>query len=350
MAGIAAGNHNIETLLKNDDFQVSDQSLETGTQFVTQVPKILEQEQKRIKHLGGSLWDLTGFKKEDIGKPIQLGKVANRKTISEAIVAIPFVNTDADEFEFITIPPPKQGEKEGPQVARLREKLAGYNLPPALERNLSSLIPDQYPFVSDGFDYQTPRGASEKRPFAIYLFEFNMELNQQDIADIWNNVMPRASVKALAEETSGTVFSIDHAIPCSDFTPDSVGRIDRRLRDLIDVQNPNVEGSSPGLDEKIRWMVFKVKKRSVQSYEEMIQNSLIRAGAIEEDEAPILRGPKAYRDRERNFNWPYDFFSMIEMAKITTSVQFRPDIDGIDETGDFTVKQPEIGGGGKKED
>jgi hypothetical protein len=38
------------------------------------------------------------------------------------------------------------------------------------------------------------------------------------------------------------------------------------------------------------------------------------------------------------------------MAKITTSVQFRPDIDGIDETGDFTVKQPEIGGGGKKED
>ena len=160
--------------------------------------------------------------------------------------------------------------------------------------------------------------------------------------------MPRAAVTTLAEETSGTVISIDHAIPCSDFTAESVGRIDRRLRDLIDVQNPDAQGASPGLDERIRWMVFKVKKRSVQSYEEMIQNSLIRAGAIEESEAPVLRGPKAYRDRERNFNWPYDFFSMIEMAKITTGVQFRPDVSEIDATGDFTVKQPEIGGGGRR--
>ena len=253
-----------------------------------------------------------------------------------------------EEFEFITIPPPKQGQNEGPQVARLREKLSNYNLPPALERNLSVLIPKDYPFVSEDFDFQTPRNPSEKRPFAIYLFEFNMELNQQDIVDIWNNVMPRASVTTLAEETSGTIFGIDHAIPCSDFTAESVGRIDRRLRDLIDIQNPNVLGASPGLDERVRWMVFKVKKRSVQSYEEMIQNSLIRAGAIEESEAPVLRGSKAYRDRERNFNWPYDFFSMIEMAKVTTGVQFRPDIEQIDEAGDFTVKQPEIGGGGKR--
>ena len=82
----------------------------------------------------------------------------------------------------------------------------------------------------------------------------------------------------------------------------------------------------------------------------MIQNSLIRAGAIDEAEAPVLRGPKAYGERERTFNWPYDFFSMIEMAKVTTGVQFRPDVSEIDVAGDFKVKQPEIGGGGKKED
>ena len=39
---------------------------------------------------------------------------------------------------------------------------------------------------------------------------------------------------------------------------------------------------------------------------------------------------------------------MIEMAKITTGVQFRPDVSEIDATGDFTVKQPEIGGGGRR--
>jgi hypothetical protein len=344
IVGIENGNHNLTGLLASGKNRVSNDG------NIQQISKILEKEKKRVKHLDGSLWKLTGFKQEDIGRPMQLGKLAKRKTISEAIVAIPFVSTDGDEFEFITIPPPKQGQNEGPQVARLREKLADYNLPPALERNLSVLIPEDYPFVPDNFDFQGARLPSEKRPFAIYLFEFNMELNQQDIADIWNNVMPRASVTTLAEETSGTVISIDHAIPCSDFTAESVGRIDRRLRDLIDIQNPNVLGATPGLDERVRWMVFKVKKRSVQSYEEMIQNSLIRAGAIEESEAPVLRGPKAYRDRERNFNWPYDFFSMIEMAKITTGVQFRPDVSEIDATGDFTVKQPEIGGGGKKED
>jgi hypothetical protein len=338
-AGLVEDNHDLESSLATGKNEVNN---------LVQATKINEGDRRRVKHLDGSLWKLTGFNDEDINKRFQLGKVAKRKTISEGIVAIPFIGTDGDEFEFITIPPPKAGEKEGPQVARLREKLALYNLPPALERNLSTLIPDEYPFIPAGFDFQQPRVASEKRPFAIYLFEFNMELNQQDIVDIWNNVMPRASVQTLAEETSGTVFSIDHAIPCSDFTAESVGRIDRRLRDLIDVQNPSVEGSSPGLDQRIRWMVFKVKRRSVQSYQEMIQNSLLRAGAIEEGDLQIMRGPKAYENRERNFNWPYDFFSMIEMAKVTTGVQFRPDVSEIDATGDFTVKQPEIGGGGRR--
>ena len=40
----------------------------------------------------------------------------------------------------------------------------------------------------------------------------------------------------------------------------------------------------------------------MQSYEEMIQNSLLNAGAIDESEAPVLRGPKAYGKRDRNFN------------------------------------------------
>ena len=70
-------------------------------EFLVEVSKILEREKKRIKHLDGSLWKLTGFKKEDIGRPIQLGKVANRKTISEAIVAIPFVNTDGEEYSIL---------------------------------------------------------------------------------------------------------------------------------------------------------------------------------------------------------------------------------------------------------
>jgi len=94
-------------------------------------------------------------------------------------------------------------------------------------------------------------------------------------------------------------------------------------------------------------MVFKVKKRSMQSYEEMIQKSLLRVGAMKPEEFRQPTGPKSYKDRSRNYNWPYDYFSMIEMAKLTTGVQFRPDVERIDEAGDIKVKQPEVGGGAK---
>ena len=82
----------------------------------------------------------------------------------------------------------------------------------------------------------------------------------------------------------------------------------------------------PGFRPDIRWMVFKVKQRAPASYEEMIKHSLISAGA----NIPQPRGQQGYLKREKGYNWPYDYFSTIELAKINTTVTFRPDIDEIE--------------------
>ena len=43
----------------------------------------------------------------------------------------------------------------------------------------------------------------------------------------------------------------------------------------------------------------------------------------------------------KGFNWPYDFFSIVELAKIEAGVTFRPDIDEIDGDGDLNNKNVE---------
>ena len=58
--------------------------------------------------------------------------------------------------------------------------------------------------------------------------------------------------------------------------------------------------------EKLQWMVFKVKKRAKSNYYEQIDSD-------KNVEIPF------YTD-----NWPYDFFSMIELASIDSEVTFEP--------------------------
>ena len=106
----------------------------------------------------------------------------------------------------------------------------------------------------------------------------------------------------------------------------------------MEVKSRSVRGGTkndPGFRPDIKWMVFKVKQRAPSSYEEIVRRSLVEAGA----EIPGLKGQEAYNKRERGYNWPYDYFSMIELAKIDATVTFRPDIDEIESEKVETTKQ-----------
>jgi len=65
-------------------------------------------------------------------------------------------------------------------------------------------------------------------------------------------------------------------------------------------------------NEDIQWMVFKVKKRAKRDFD-IYKRSLVTTDTSAL--APKLRGPYTY-------NWPYDYFSLVELATIDATVQW----------------------------
>ena len=57
------------------------------------------------------------------------------------------------------------------------------------------------------------------------------------------------------------------------------------------------------MKDKVKWMVFKVKQRAETQYNNLLLSS---------DNTQDLFG----------YNWPYDYFSLIEFAKIDSSITY----------------------------
>jgi len=132
-------------------------------------------------------------------------------------------------------------------------------------------------------------------PILMYAFEFSAKVTQQDIADMWQNLPPDVGEKFEQKEVI-----ID----------------DKQVLDLL-VKNA----------EDIQWLVFKVKKRANKSFEKY-RRSLVTedTSAIEDDIGPY------------SYNWPYDYFSLVELVKIDETVQYA----SIDVLPDNTIT-PDIG-------
>jgi hypothetical protein len=72
--------------------------------------------------------------------------------------------------------------------------------------------------------------------------------------------------------------------------------------------------------EHVKWLVFKVKQRAETSYfkkmkrDKLPQNHPLRTKSVEND---IF---------EYGYNWPYDYFSMIELIRLDTEVVYNTDL------------------------
>jgi len=117
-------------------------------------------------------------------------------------------------------------------------------------------------------------------PILMYIFEFSADLTQQDIADIWQNLPPDLSEKF---ETKETVVE------------------EKELIDLI-----------LNKDTDTKWMVFKVKKRAKKDFE------IVRRQQVQEDTSAMTPNITS----KYSYNWPYDYFSLVELAKIDEQVQY----------------------------
>ena len=119
-------------------------------------------------------------------------------------------------------------------------------------------------------------------PILMYVFEFNAKLSQQDLADIWQNLPPNINEK----------FESKEAV----------------------VEEEELLGLILDKDSNTHWMVFKVKKRATANFEKY------RKQLVSSDLTAL---PPDSIDSPYSYNWPYDYFSLVELAKIEEKVQYR---------------------------
>ena len=246
----------------------------------------------------GDLADVVGFRGSSKKK---IGKLARSKKISEAVMAIPFVDspdsTDQDTVEYLgkhffsinkdmwdyqTTSKQETGlavrsgqmgaatDIVDTSITNLWQQMNGYVLPPQLDFSLESL---------------------QKNPYVAYIFEFEHTLDEQDLADIWQGVMPKIAMKAEKQD-------VEVAHPLNKF---------------------EFFGGNE-LPENVRWMVFKVKKQAERNYFNLTDDST-------DDDRFKFQFKSAEITNTHNYNWPYDFFSLVELAKMQVSNTICSDIE-----------------------
>jgi hypothetical protein len=233
----------------------------------------------------GSLADLCGFSQN----PVKLGQVNNRKKISECVVAVPFIENSGVK-EFFKIDPEYAEEAIAKSITANKELL---ELVDKLNR---FVFPPTFDFVN------FPKKVD---PVAMYVFEFSSYLSQQDLTDIWQNVLP-----TIGREHEEATSTISHSL---------LGR-----KKLINRRK---------IREDVRWMVFKVKQRAASRYYDQVYK---KKGSKLTDIVSEVTADAAGPRSKIQYNWPYDFFSLVELVKIDASVEFS-DVETDDEGNDQVV-------------
>ena len=157
-----------------------------------------------------------------------------------------------------------------------------------------------------------------RTPFVMYMFEFTHTLDKQDLCDIWNNLMPDIALKAEKQESV-----ISHNIGPYEFFGADIPN-DGGVTSELDPASFKLGNLSPfNLNNNVelpnlRWMVFKVKKKAETKY----SNITLTA----EDDTSFkfdFGGKSGAKEPDFSYNWPYDFFSLVELAKIDTTIEIK---------------------------
>ena len=241
----------------------------------------------------GSLIDVCGF------TPTQqdIGRVADSKEVSEAVVMIPFLDRpltvsvpgsqqnrvvyqtiQVDDRHFFKINPGVYMDQKQKvinsesvfyldennevvtetSISRLYKCIQKYNMPPR-------------------FDFET----YNTEPFAMYFFEFNHTFDKEDLANIWQGLKPKLADRAVLDSVE-----ISHRI------------------------NPNeIFGNLDEIPKNVRWMVFKVKEKAEKNYYRLTADS-------RDDSRFKFDFDVGVKEPEYGYNYPYDYFTMLELIQV----------------------------------
>ncbi len=138
-------------------------------------------------------------------------------------------------------------------------------------------------------------------PFAMYIFEFSHTFKKQDLANMWQNLYPEIG-QTFETQTS----TLTHELLAHELLGGGAKKTPEGLLDVNAVGNE--------IPDRVRWMVFKAKQRAkINYYEKIIGRS---------DELAEASVTSQGVNVQVSYNWPYDFFSLVELAKIESEVKF----------------------------
>ena len=144
-------------------------------------------------------------------------------------------------------------------------------------------------------------------PFVTYVFEFEHELSKLDLSDIWQNLSPRSLMSV--KEPKESIATITH---------------DLMLKDFFGLNNGKQKHTST-METDTQWMVFKVKQKASRNYFDKTADSYdqFKLKKVTTPDGPMTANiNKTKFLKEYSYNWPYDFFSMVELVKLQAEVSF----------------------------
>ena len=251
-----------------------------------------------------SLLDICGFNTD----PVRIGEVSNSTSIREAIVAVPFIEEEG-ERKFFTIYDPSP--VTWASVLAVSE-LDGF-IPPAGPSIMNQIAAMERYVFPPTLDFVKN---TDIDPFAMYIFEFEHKFDKNDLSHMWQNLSPK--IGTAAEESTSVV---SHDLMASELMGDW-----EALKDIMQSGGTlDLDGNDffTPMNDKVQWMVFKVKQKAKTNYYDALAGKELEA---------LAANIPSY-----THNWPYDFCSIIELAKLDSEVQLGGTRKGLSEEEKLTV-------------
>lgn len=258
-----------------------------------------------LSELLGMHFKVNGAKLENVKKK-NIGTVAESRKIREAVVAIPFTQNQLGNKKFFKIPKPmdvyqavinagfKNYMIEEEAIERPNRKVPNF-----IQTMVSSMMKYVIPPKLNFLKYNgTGEGDKYIEPFMMYFFEFNHILNKQDIANIWQNLPPDIGLDTYHRNETDTI------------------KQEVVISHVIDEYHPLDNVIKKGDLDEVQWMIFKVKQRAETDYFQKIKR----------DRLPENHPERIVREKDMfkyGFNWPYDYFSLVELIKVDVQAGFN---------------------------
>ena len=288
----------------------------------------------------------------------RVGEIENNKLVKEAVVAIPYIVREdlGNKIEFIKFKDEMYHEANV-NYHEIKNELNNVPLSDSLKtiEQYNEFVQEYYSKTRSHLS-SSPLNAIEYQmfmmddfilppeldfritgidPYMIYFFQFHASFDKNDLANIWQNLSPQSSNSAAkARYSCPDRFFKGRNKKVSDvsYVSHYLDTVDLVGTSLSPVEDPYKLFSDRSSANKTRWLIFKVKQRGMADLEQVRKASIDpRTSNVETFEyvkeskssktiAKSPDNPGFKSGYPLQFNWPYDYFSFVELIKLDAKI------------------------------